>query len=165
MRYFLNCVNIGLIAAIMNLRRQTRHVFGSRTLSFIFSFILMIFQRLDYKMHIKINSDVIKRRVMTMCVGNASGYGQTPNAVPYNGLLDVSVVYHPQMTQLFEGIYLFVKGKFLNHKSVHPYRTREVEVEEASHALIGIDGRLMNTPVGPYKITVIQEVINFLIPA
>lgn len=165
MRYFLNCVNIGLIAAIMNLRRQTRHVFGSRTLSFIFSFILMIFQRLDYKMHIKINSDVIKRRVMTMCVGNASGYGQTPNAVPYNGLLDVSVVYHPQMTQLFEGIYLFVKGKFLNHKSVHPYRTREVVVEEASHALIGIDGRLMNTPVGPYKITVIQEVINFLIPA
>ena len=164
-RYFLNCINIGLIAAIMNLRRKTHHVFGSRTLSFLFSFILMIFQRLDYKMNIKINSDVIKRRVMTMCIGNATGYGQTPNAVPYNGLLDVSVVYHPQMTQLFEGIYLFVKGKFLNHKSVHPYRTREVEVVEASHAMLGIDGRLMNTPVGPFKVTVIQEVINFLIPA
>ena len=162
-RYFLNCINIGLIAAIMNLRRKTHHMFGSRTLSFLCSFILMIFQRLDYKMHIKINSDVIKRRVMTMCIGNATGYGQTPNAVPYNGLLDVSVVYHPQMTQLFEGIYLFVKGKFLNHKSVHPYRTREVEV--SSNALIGIDGRLMNTPVGPYQITVIQEVVNFLIPA
>ena len=162
-RYFLNCINIGLIAAIMNLRRKTHHMFGSRMLSFLCSFILMIFQRLDYKMHIKINSDVIKRRVMTMCVGNATGYGQTPNAVPYNGLLDVSVVYHPQMTQLFEGIYLFVKGKFLNHKSVHPYRTREVEV--SSNALVGIDGRLMNTPVGPYQITVIQEVVNFLIPA
>ena len=164
-RYFLNCINIGLIAAIMNLRRKTHHMFGSRTLSFLCSFILMIFQRLDYKMHIKINSDVIKRRVMTMCIGNATGYGQTPNAVPYNGLLDVSVVYHPQMTQLFEGIYLFVKGKFLNHKSVHPYRTREVEVKKASHALIGVDGRLMNTPKGSYKITVEQEVINFLIPA
>ena len=163
-RYFLNCVNIGLIASIMNLRRKTHHVFGSRTLSFLFSFILMIFQRLEYKMNIKINSDVIKRKVMTMCVGNATGYGQTPNGVPYNGLLDVSVVYHPEMTQLFEGIYLFVKGKFLNHKSVHPYRTREVEVQEASHALIGIDGRLMKTPVGAYKITVEQEVINFLIP-
>ena len=163
-RYFLNCVNVGLIAAIMNLRRKTHHVFGSRTLSFLFSFVLMIFQRLDYKMHICINSDVIKRRVMTMCVGNASGYGQTPNAVPYNGLLDVSVVHHPGMTQLFEGFYLFVKGKFLNHKSVHPYRTREVVVEDSSHAMIGVDGRLMKTPVGPYRITVEQEVINFLIP-
>ena len=163
-RYFLNCVNVGLIAAIMNLRRKTHHVFGSRTLSFLFSFVLMIFQRLDYKMHICINSDVIKRRVMTMCVGNASGYGQTPNAVPYNGLLDVSVVHHPGMPQLFEGFYLFVKGKFLNHKSVHPYRTREVVVEDSSHAMIGVDGRLMKTPVGPYRITVEQEVINFLIP-
>ena len=163
-RYFLNCINVGLIASIMNLRRKTHHVFGSRTLSFLFSFVLMIFQRLEYKMHIKINSDVIQRKVMTMCIGNASGYGQTPNAVPYNGLLDVSVVYHPEMTQLFEGIYLFVKGKFLNHRSVHPYRTREVEVKEAVHALIGIDGRLMKTPVGAYRVTVEQEVVNFLIP-
>lgn len=163
-RYFLNCVNVGLIASIMNLRRKTHHVLGSRMLSFLLSFVLMIFQRLEYRMKVKINSDVIQRKVMTMCIGNASGYGQTPNAVPYNGLLDVSVVYHPEMVQLFEGIYLFVKGKFLNHKSVHPYRTQEVVVEEAAHALIGVDGRLMNTPVGPYRITVEQEVINFLIP-
>ena len=115
-------------------------------------------------MSIRLNTDKIKRKVMTVCVGNCQGYGQTPNAVPYNGLLDVSVVYHPEMTQLFEGIYMFVRGKFLNHKSVHPYRTREVEVQADPHALIGIDGRLMNTPVGPYKVTAIQEVINFLIP-
>lgn len=164
-RYFLNCINIGLISAIMNLRQQTRRLFGSRTLSFVFSMILMIFQRLDYKMFLKINSDIIKRKVMTVCVGNASGYGQTPNAVPYNGLLDVSVVYHPEMTQLFEGFYLLITGKFLNHHNVHPYRTREVIVNEAVRALVSIDGRVMKTPVGAYRITVEQEVINFLIPA
>lgn len=164
-RYFHNCVNIGLISAIMNLRRQTRRVLGSRTLSFIGSLALMVFQRLDYKMSLKINSDVIDRKVMTVCVGNASGYGQTPNAVPYNGLLDVSVVYHPEMTQLFEGFYLLFTGKFLNHHSVHPYRTSEVIVNEAVRALVSVDGRMMKTPVGPYKITVEQEVINFIIPA
>ena len=164
-RYFLNCVNIGLISAIMNLRRQTRRLFGSRTLSFVWSLALMIFQRLDYKMYLKINSDVIKRKVMTVCIGNASGYGQTPNAVPYNGLLDVSVVYHPEMTQLIEGIYLLITGKFLNHHSVHPYRTNEVVVNEAVRAMVSVDGRLMKTPVGPFKVTVEQEVINFLIPA
>ena len=163
-RYFLNCINIGLIASIMNLRRQTRHYFGSRTLSFIFSFILMMFQRLEYKMHLKINSDTVKRNVMTVCIGNALGYGQTPNAVPYNGLLDVSVVYHPGMTQLIEGFYLFVRGKFLNHRSVHPFRTRKVEVLEANKALVGIDGRLMKTPICPFTVSVEQEVINFLIP-
>ena len=163
-RYFLNCVNIGLVAAVMNLRRQTRRIFGSRTLSFVMSFLLMIFQRMEYKMHLKINSDVIKRRVMTVCIGSARGYGQTPNAVPYNGMLDVSVVYHPEVTQLIAGFYLLFTNKFLNHRSVHPYRTQEVLVLEAAHAMIGVDGRLMNAPVGEFRIGIEQEVINFLIP-
>ena len=164
-RYFLNCVNIGLTASIMNLRRRTRRILGSQTLSFVLSSLLLLFQRMEYKVKMRINSETIDRKVMTVCIGSGSGYGQTPNAVPYNGLLDVSVVYHPQMTQLFEGIYLFVKGKFLNHRSVHPYRTQKVEVLKAEHALVGIDGRLMNTPVGEFTVTVEQEVINFLIPA
>ena len=164
-RYFLNCINIGLIATIMSLRRQTRHIVGSRTVSYVISFILMIFQRLEYKMHLKINDESINRKIMTVCVGNALGYGQTPNAVPYNGMLDVSVVYHPEMAQLIEGIYLFVRGKFLNHRSVHPYRTKEVQVQNAEKALVGIDGRLLSSPVGEYTIRVEQEVINFLIPA
>lgn len=163
-RYFLNCVNVGLIAAIMNLRRQTRHFFVSRTLSFLFSFVLMVFQRLEYKMRLHINGETIDRRVMTVCVGNAPGYGQTPNAVPYNGMLDVSVVYHTEMVQLVEGWYLFLRGKILNHRSVHPYRTREVEFSEISQAMVGVDGRLMNTPVTPISIRVEQEVVNFLIP-
>lgn len=163
-RYFLNCVNIGLLSAIMNLRNQTRKLFGSRTLSFVFSMALMVFQRLEYKMRMKINDETVNRKIMTVCVGNAEGYGQTPNAVPYNGLLDVSVVYHPEMMQLIEGFYLLTTGKFLNHKSVHPYRTRNVQVIESSHALVSVDGRLMKTPVGEYSIGVEQEVINFLIP-
>lgn len=163
-RYFLNCINIGLIADVMNLRRQTRSLLGSRTLSFLVSLLLMIFHRLDYKMDVKINSDVIRRRVMTMCIGSGPGYGQTPNAVPYNGMLDVSVVYTSKVTQMLAGMWLLLTGRFLNHRSVHPYRTREVLITEARHAMVGIDGRLISTPVGDYRITVETEIINFLIP-
>jgi diacylglycerol kinase family enzyme len=162
--YFLNCVNIGLIADIMNLRRQTRSLLGSHTLSFIVSIFLMIFHRMDYKMRVRVNSEVVERKMMTMCVGSGPGYGQTPNAVPYNGMLDVSMVYHTEMMQLIAGLWLLVSGRFLTHRSVHPYRTREVVVDEAPHALVGVDGRLIGTPVGSYRITVEQEVINFLIP-
>lgn len=165
-RYFLNCVNIGLVAAITNLRKRTHHFFlGSRALSFIFSFVLMGFQRLEYKMNMRINSETIKRKVMTVCIGNCQGYGQTPNAVPYNGLLDVSVVCHPQTRQFVFGIYLFLKGKILNHRSVLPYRTRRIEVLNSGHAPVSIDGRLMRTPVGSFSVGVEQEVINFIIPS
>lgn len=162
-RYFLNCVNIGMIADIMNLRRQTRHIFGSRTLSFIASALLLLFHRMDYKMHLRINTDEINRKVMTVCVGNGPGYGQTPNAVPYNGMLDVSVVHTPELSGLATGLWLLFTNRFLNHRSVHPYRTRQVVVEKADKALVGVDGRLLKTPVGSYKIDVEQEVINFIV--
>ena len=164
-RYFLNCLNIGLTADIMNLRRQTRRLFGSRTLSFISSFFVMLFHRMDYKMRLHINEDTIDRRVMTVCIGSGPGYGQTPNAVPYNGMLDVSVVYQPQMLQLIEGLWLLVSGRFLNHRNVHPFRTRRIDIDEATHALVGIDGRLMNTPKGPFRVEIEQEVIQFIIPS
>lgn len=163
-RYFLNCVNIGLIADVMNLRRQTRSLLGSHTLSLIVSIFLMIFHRMDYKMRIRINTDSVDRKVMTMCVGSGPGYGQTPNAVPYSGLLDVSLVYHTEMLQFFAGVWLLLTGRFLNHRSVHPYRTREVWIDEAKHALVGVDGRLIGRPEGSYHITIESEVINFLIP-
>ena len=163
-RYFLNCVNIGLIADVMNLRRQTHSLLGSRTLSFVISIFLMIFHRMEYKMKLRINNDTVDRKVMTMCVGSGPGYGQTPSAVPYSGMLDVSLIYHTGILQVFAGLWLLLTGRFLNHRAVHPYRTRLVEVDEAKHAMVGVDGRLLGTPVGAYRITIEQEVINFLIP-
>ena len=74
-RYFLNCLNIGMTADIMNLRRQTRRLFGSRTLSFISSLFVMLFHRMEYKMKLRINNEVIDRKVMTVCIGSGPGYG------------------------------------------------------------------------------------------
>lgn len=163
-RYFLNCVNVGLIADIMNLRRQTHSLLGSRTLSFVVSAILMLFHRMEYKMSLRINSEKIQRKLMNVCIGSGPGYGQTPNAVPYNGLLDVSVVSHPEITQLFHGLWLLLTGRFLNHKNVKPFRTGKVEFESAAHAMIGIDGRMLGSARGMFTVTVEQEVVNFLIP-
>ena len=164
-RYFLNCVNIGMVANIMSLRRRLRHLFISRTISFILSCFLLMFQRMDYFMSLKINADSIKQRLMTVCIGNAQGYGQTPNAVPYNGLLDVSIVSQPKLWQAMEGMYLLLRDKILNHRNVMPYRTQELSGQIAKHTPVSVDGRRLNgTPVGTFTIGVEKEVINFLIP-
>jgi len=164
-RYFLNCVNIGMVANIMSMRRRMRHLFVSRTISFILSCILLLFQRIDYLMSLKINTDTIKQRLMTVCIGNAQGYGQTPNAVPYNGLLDVSIVSQPKIWQAMEGMYLLLRDKILNHRNVLPYRTQELSIQLSEHTPVSVDGRLLNgTPVGTFTIGVEKEVINFLIP-
>lgn len=164
-RYFLNCVNVGLVAAITSTRTRLRRFVGVRPLSMALSGALMLYTRLDYKMHLRINGEDLRQRVMTLCIGNAPAYGQTPSAVPYNGWLDVSIVSPSRITQLLAGLRLFMQGKLLNHRGVHPYRTRRVDILSAPYAQVSVDGRAMNRPKGSMSVTVEQEAIQFIIPS
>lgn len=165
-RYFLNCVNIGLVAGIQHLRKETRKIFWSRKISYVISFVLLLFQRMFWKMEYTINYETEQHSVMTMCIGSALGFGQTPNAVPYNGMIDVTVVHNTVLTQIFSGIGLFIRGKILNHKNILPYRCHDITIKAPKNTPVSIDGHSfsdVDTSLDPMKIIVEQEAINFII--
>lgn len=164
-RYFLNCVNIGLVANIMKIKHKTQRFWGMRSLSFFSSMFLLLFHRMEHVMHLKVNQDDIRKKIMTVCVGNAWGYGQTPSSVPYNGWLDVSVVSHPELTKMLEGLWMLVWGRFLNHKNVKAYRTRRIFVLEHNKCCVSLDGAVWDGAHGPLEIGILPEALNFIIPS
>ena len=100
---------------------------------------------------------------MNVCGGNAWGYGQTPSAVPYNGWLDVSVIYRPKLMQTMMGLWLLIQGRILNHKLVKSYRTKKVQVLRARNAPVDADGRILPKQF-PLKIAIIPEKLTLIIP-
>ncbi len=163
MRYFINAVYIGLGAKIVQITNGTRRFWGMRQLSIAASMFLLLFERKLYRMHIKINDEHIRGRIMLVCVGSARGYGLTPSAVPYNGWLDVSVVYRPGLIQLFSGLWLLVQGRLLNHKTVKPYRTKKVKLLRAQNASLSVDGRMLEKYF-PVDIDIKLEALTLIIP-
>lgn len=113
-------------------------------------------------MHLRINDEHIRGRIMTVCVGSAWGWGQTPSAVPYNGWLDVSVIYRPEFLQIIS-IVDADSGRILNHKMVKSYRTRKVKVLRAQNASVDLDGRLLARHF-PLEIGVLSEKTTLIIP-
>lgn len=162
-RYFLNAVNIGLGARIVKITDQTKRFWGVKLLSYATAFFLIFFERKLYRAHLKINDEHIRGRVMTICVGSASGYGQTPSAVPYNGWLDVSIVHKPNISQIFSGIVMLIRRRILNHKAVQSYRTKKVKVFRAKNASVDLDGRLIPKHF-PLEIGITHENITLIIP-
>lgn len=163
--YFLNCVNIGLVANIMKLKYQARRIFGLTTLTYFSSMIMLLFQRFTTRMRLHVNEELVERKVMTVCVGNGRGYGQTPRAVPYNGMLDLSIVSHPKITKLIEGMWLLITGKFISHKDVAAYRTnRPILFEDIRNATVSADGLTIPSPKGPFEVGLMAEHILFIIP-
>lgn len=163
-RYFLNAVNIGLGARVVNITNSTRRFWGAKAIAFLASLFLVVFERKQFRVHLKINGEHIRERLMTVCVGSARGYGLTPNAVPYNGWLDVSVIYQPEFLQSFTGMWLFLQGRILNYKMVKPYRTRKVKVLRAHNAMVSLDGRRILPKEFPLEIGIMPENIKLIIP-
>ena len=161
--YFLNCVNVGAAASIMNLKHLTFSVFGLRTVSHFLSAFMLLFSKLTYNLQFTTAGEVVNKRAMTLCIGSARGYGQTPSAVPYNGLLDISLVTTPKFTQLVHGIYLLLTGRFLSHKGISVWRTRKVDFTQLSEAPVSLDGRYVCNHVKHLKVDVLKEAIDFLI--
>jgi diacylglycerol kinase family enzyme len=162
-RYFVNAMYIGLGARIVWISNGTRRFWGMQWLSFVSSMFLLLFERTMHRMHLKINGEHIRDTIMTVCIGSARGYGLTPSAVPYNGWLDVSVIYRPELWQLFKGLWMLLQGRILNHKMVKPYRTRKVKILRAQNAALSLDGRQMYEEC-PLDVRILPEALTLIIP-
>ncbi len=163
--YFLNCMNVGLAASITNLKHKTYRFWGLSSLSYLSSFFLLLFHRMEQQMHLSVNHEQVKGSLMNVCIGNAHAYGLTPNAVPYNGMLDVTTISHPAISQLVAGMYMLVTGRFLTHHNVVPYRSRQkIHLYEIGRACVSIDGQVLTNIELPMEVSVRQECIKFIIP-
>ena len=162
-RYFLMAVNIGLGAEAIEISDECKRYWGKRNPTYIISLVRLFLRRKLFKMNLKVNDEVINDRLMTVCVGNSRGYGLTPSAVPYNGWLDVSVVYRPELRQMVKGLWMLLRGHILNHKQVKPYRTKKVTVYETEGASFCVDGCSISYKC-PVEISLMPEFLNFIVP-
>lgn len=161
-RPFLNCANVGLASRIISIRHAARR-FG--VLRWVVSALMLLFQRMGNRMSVKVNSDYVERHVMNLCIGSAHGYGLTPNAVPYSGLLDVSILSRPALTQMFEGLWLLTTGRFQSYDKAHVMRTRRpIRIEDTGGAPVSLDGCLWPDAKQPLTATLKPEHIEFIIP-
>ena len=161
-RYFLNVLNIGLTARVVEIANQKRYVFAKLG-SIVRGLFQLLFFRQSYRMRFRLNNQTIDKNFMMLCVGNSRGYGMTPRAVPYNGALDVSAIKMPKLFGMIEGLLMVYRRKIMNYELMEPFRTTEVLIEDAGGAHVGIDGRMFY-PTFPMKVAVMPEAVNLIIP-
>lgn len=162
-RYFLNALNIGLSAHIVELTNRKRPIFAKLVYR-ISGILYLLFHRRNFSMRFKLNNQVVDQKFMMLCVGNSVGYGLTPSAVPYNGWLDVSAIRMPKLFGLLEGLLMLVHRRILNYELVVPFRTSEIYIESLDGAALAIDGRTFY-PTLPMTVAVEPEFLNLIIPS
>jgi YegS/Rv2252/BmrU family lipid kinase len=161
--YFLNCLNIGVVANIIHLKRTNRNFWISRMLADALSALQLIFKRKRFRLKFKVNFETHEKELTTICIGSAHGYGQTPSAVPYNGMLDITTVAQAPFTKTLNGLWLLFTNRFLSYNNVKFWRTRGLEILETNDAPIALDGRIHPTDATHISIGILPEEIEFLV--
>lgn len=161
-RYFLNVVNIGLTAHFVEIANRKRFLFASAT-NMLTSLFHLLFHRQNYMMKFRLNNQTVEQRFMMISIGNSRGYGMTPSAVPYNGMLDVSAMRMPRFMGVLQGLYMVWRRRIMNYSLMVPFRTNEIAIESVGNAHAAIDGRPFN-PTYPMQVAIIPEAFNFIIP-
>lgn len=161
-RYFLNVLNIGVSAYIVELANRKRTFFAKAAYR-VLGFFHLLTRRQNFRMKFSLNCQTVDKKLMMLFVGNSRGYGMTPSAVPYNGWLDVSAIRMPKFLGILEGLHMLVRRRILNFKLVEPFRTTDIVIEDVGGAGMGIDGRPFK-PSFPLHVTVEPEVLNLIIP-
>lgn len=161
-RYFVNVLNIGLSANIVGFANKKNTIFAKIVYK-VRGLMFLLFRRQNFHMRFRLNSQLVDKKFMMLCVGNSTGYGMTPSAVPYNGWIDVSAIKMPPFMGVFKGLQMVSRRKILNFRLVEPFRTTEMEIESVGGASLGIDGRPF-APTFPLLVTVEPEKLNLIIP-
>lgn len=162
--YFINCLHLGVAASITRLRRRTHSICSFKALSYLFAACCLLFKKMNFKYQFRLNGEVEKRSGMTLCVGSARGYGLTPSAVPYNGMLDLTLVKTPLTRQLLEGVWLLFTGHFLIHKGISVWRTSKVTFLHAAKTPLSVDGRSLTLTASTLEVDILHDEIDFLVP-
>ena len=164
-RRFLNCVNVGLAASMIKLRRRN-HTFwhGLRLLRELSSAFMLLLYRPSTRMHFTIGAEHYDRRITTLCIGSCHGFGQTPSAVPYNGQLDISAVKRPTLLHALTALSLLFKRRFLSQKDISVWRTPTIEMSQIGRATVSVDGHAIHHRITRLTATIHREAIRFMIP-
>jgi len=165
--YFINSLGLGLDAAVVNLTHRLKEIFGSHSFLYTVSLLLAVFGYRHHRVKIYTDERNISSNMYTMSIANGcysgGGLKQTPDALPYDGWLDVMMAKRPKLRDIIGALYYLFKGKLLQHRLIESFRTRELLIQTDKKALIEADGIIVNGN-SPFNINIIPQAIQMIIP-
>ena len=165
--YCINSVGLGLDAAVAhNTNRMKRYV-GSHSFLYTIALLFAVFSYRAHKVFITSKERNITDQMFTMNIANGcysgGGMKQNPNALPYDGLLDVMMAKKPTFVDIIGALMRVFNGKLLEHPVIESFQTQSLQVQCDKNALMEADGIIVNG-ASPYKISILPNAIQMIVP-
>ena len=169
-RYFLNAAGTGLDEMVCSSTNSMKQQGKGGTIRYLISLVKCI---LTYKItHIQIEIDgelVFDDGILSVSIGNCrfngGGMMTMPNAIPDDGLLDVTVIKHVSIFKFAANVKNLYDGTFINKiNEVKTFRGKNIKIVSfPPHSLmVETEGENLNN--SPFEFEILPKSINMVIP-
>lgn len=151
-RYFINIAGIGFEALVVSKTNMQKDKGRSSQAIYFYNLLSSLICYKKPEVTINIDGKTSITRIFSINVGNGrycgGGMRQTPDALPDDGLLDITVIKEMGRLEVIRNLKILYDGTILSHPKVDGYRSTNLKVTSESVIFAEADGEsLGHTPV------------------
>jgi YegS/Rv2252/BmrU family lipid kinase len=150
-RYFINIAGLGFESVVVRRTNIQKDKGRSGKAIYFYNLLMSLLSYKNTKAEIVIDGEKSYADVFSINVGNGrycgGGMRQTPNALPNDGLLDVTVINGMGKFEIIRNLKILYDGTILSHPKINGYKCKNLKVNSESIIYTEADGEsLGHTP-------------------
>ena len=163
-RYFINIAGLGFESVVVRKTNYQKDKGHGGKLIYFYNLLTSLLSYKNTKAEIIIDGKKIDANVFSVNVGNGrycgGGMRQTPDALPYDGLLDMTIINGMGKFEIIRNLKILYDGSILSHPKIDGYRCKNIKISSDSIMYTEADGEsLGHTPV---EFSIIPAGINIV---
>jgi diacylglycerol kinase family enzyme len=150
-RYFINIAGLGFEAIVVKKTNRQKDMGRSNQAIYFYNLLSSLISYKKPLVNITIDGKTVTCKAFSINVGNGrycgGGMRQTPDALPDDGLLDITVIKEMGRFEVIKSLKILYDGTILSHPKVDGYRSNNLKVTSEILLYAEADGEsLGHTP-------------------
>jgi YegS/Rv2252/BmrU family lipid kinase len=151
-RYFMNIAGVGFEAVVVQKTNKQKDKGRSSQAVYFYNLLSSLISYRRPYINITIDGKTVSTKAFSVNVGNGrycgGGMRQTPDALPDDGLLDITVIKDMGRIEVIKALKILYDGTILSHPKIDGYRSNNLKITSETALYAEADGEsLGHTPV------------------
>lgn len=151
-RYFINIAGLGFDALVVEKANKQKDEGRKGVLLYLWNILSNLFYYKYSVTEITVDDKHIKNETFTISLGigryTGGGMMQTPNAIPDDGLFDLTVIKKMRKGEIIRSLKKLYDGSILSHPKVESYTGKKITINSKPEINLEVDGEsLGHSPI------------------
>ena len=161
-RYFINMAGMGFDALVTKKTNKQKELGKSNPMSYVVNILSSLFVYTSTKVTILLDSEKIISDILSMSVGicqyNGGGMKQAPDALPDDGLFDLTLIKPIGKFKIIRNIIKLFDGSFTRLPEVSTFRSSKIIIHSEPPMFMEADGESLGHT--PFVFNILRQSLN-----